>query len=307
MEQEENKAPIQEEPKKGRGVILIISVLIIIVLGVFLYLNHADNQRLASEKKAVEEELDITYLKLDSMSQNLVLKIKEVEELGQSVEELQELKEQLEEEKKKIRRSKDVQIGQLRERVEGYTELLLKKDEEIAQLKAVNDQLLEENTTLKTEKNELSSSISNLNEERQKLQEKVTLASRLKAEKISITGINNRGKEKTGTLRKRWLDRLNVEFTLAKNDVAPIGGKDIILRVVDQNDQVLFDVSSGSGTFQIDNKETFYTAKKEILFDNSGQQLEFEYDKGSEYAVGNYTVELYADDYIIGKSTFEVR
>jgi cell division protein ZapB len=57
----------------------------------------------------------------------------------------------------------------------------------------------------------------------------------------------------------------------------------------------------------IEGKEMFYTAKQEILFDNTQQMLSFLYDRGQEYEEGIYKVELYADDYLIGTGTFTIK
>ena len=57
----------------------------------------------------------------------------------------------------------------------------------------------------------------------------------------------------------------------------------------------------------LDGKETFYTAKKDVLFDNSQQQLSFTYDKGSEYDKGVYTMEAFTDGYSMGAKTFTVK
>ncbi|HYC85583.1 MAG TPA: chromosome segregation protein SMC, partial [Chryseosolibacter sp.] len=86
-----------------------------------------------------------------------------------------------------------------------------------------------------------------------------------------------------------------------------IEGKKIMIRIIDENNQVIFDVARGSGTFIYNGKEEFYTAAQEILFDNTHQKLTFTYDKGSEYATGTYTLEIYTDDYLMGKGEFVVK
>jgi cell division protein ZapB len=308
MEENEKKGVETPKQDKTRVILLVISVVLLLVVGTFLYLSNQESQRLQAENEATELELEKTYLTLDSMSQNLVLKIQEVESLGQSVKELEDIKQQLEEDKKRIRRAKDIEIKELRDKVEGYTELLKAKDVEIEQLRSANEALLTENTTLKTEKEELSESIQSLNQERRKLAQKVAQASRLKAENVTFTSINSRGREKEGTtLRSRQITDLKVAFNLAKNEVAPIGGKEILIRILDQTGNVIFDVAKGSGSFIVDGKEVFYTSKKDILFDNTGQKLSFTYTKGSEWAVGNYTLEIYADKLNIGSANFVVR
>ena len=80
-----------------------------------------------------------------------------------------------------------------------------------------------------------------------------------------------------------------------------------MIRIIDENGQVLFDVTRGSGTFIYNGKEEFYTAAQEVLFDNTRQKLAFIYEKGSEYAEGAYTLEIYTDDYMIGRGEFVVR
>ena len=135
----------------------------------------------------------------------------------------------------------------------------------------------------------------------------MAIASQLKAENIRVTALNDRGRERNSPFRAKQIEQLKIEFNLAENNVAPIEGKKIMTRIIDENGQVIFDVARGSGTFIFNGKEEFYTAAQEILFDNTRQRLTYLYDKGSEYASGEYTLEIYTDDYLIGKSTFEVR
>ena len=80
-----------------------------------------------------------------------------------------------------------------------------------------------------------------------------------------------------------------------------------MIRVVDPNGQIIFDVAKGSGTFMLDGREEFYTAVQTIVFDNSKQKLSFIYDKGSEYSTGQYTIEALTDGYKMGSGTFMVR
>ena len=98
-----------------------------------------------------------------------------------------------------------------------------------------------------------------------------------------------------------------MEFNIAENKVAPIEGKKILVRIIDENGQPIFDTTKGSGTFMLGNKEEFYTSAQEILFDNTGQKLVFVYDKGSDYTAGTYLVEIYTDGYLMGSTQFAVK
>ena len=80
-----------------------------------------------------------------------------------------------------------------------------------------------------------------------------------------------------------------------------------MIRVIDENGQVIFDVARGSGTFILNGKEEFFTSSQEILFDNTRQKLTYVYEKGSDYPSGNYRVEIYSEGYLMGSSQFTVK
>lgn len=297
----------QEVKKEGTGkkMMYIVIVLAVLLVGAVAYLLVRENYI-----KKRNAELMVAYTRLDSISTQLDEKIREIEELGGNIEELTLVRDSLIRDKEELMQSKvrsDKQLRRLRSRVEGYKELLIIKDAEIAKLKKVNEELVSENTELKTEKNVLTQNLQKAKQTQEKLSKKVAIASRLVAENIEVVALNSRGKEKKGEFRARQIEKLKVTFNIAKNDVAPVEGKDIFMRIIDANDNVLFDVARGSGTFVLDGKETFYTAKQEILFDNTEQQVTFIYDKGSEYLPGLYVMEIYTDGYLMGKKSFKVK
>ncbi|MFZ2906469.1 MAG: chromosome segregation protein SMC [Cyclobacteriaceae bacterium] len=298
-----------EQPKKSNKSTIIIALLSIVIIIQFvkIYLDTKEEQVLRAEKTTTEEELASTMQRLNEIRTELDSKIVEIQKLGGDISELQKAKQEIESELKRTRRANGQVIKELKDRVEGYEELLKVKDEEIEKLKSVNKELLSENVNLKTEKNQLGDSISRLSQSKQELATKVVIASQLKAENVRIVAMNERGKERESPFKSRQVGKLKIDFNLAENNVAPIEGKKIMIRIIDENSQVLFDVSRGSGTFLYNGKEEFYTASQEILFDNTRQKLTYLYEKGSDYAAGAYTLEIYCDDYKMGSGKFEVK
>lgn len=297
---------IEEKSKSNNTKILIVLFILVIAgaIGVKFYLDSAE------ENEKLKADLQETYSELDSISSQLDNRIAEIELLGGDISELQLIRKNLEEEKEELKKSNNWaanQIKRYKDKVSGYEELLNLQDEKIKKLEAINDQLLTENTDLKSEKNVLSDSIVELRNRRSELADKVALASQLKAENIRIFGLNEKGKEREDEFRSRQIEKLKVTFNLAENKVAQPQGKNIILRVIDPKGNALFDIATGSGSFMVDGKEMFYTAQQEILFDNTQQKLAFIYDRGQEYEEGVYEVELFADNYMIGKGNFTVK
>jgi cell division protein ZapB len=298
-----------EAPKRSNKNAIIIALLsiVIVVQGIKIFLDSREKQEIKTDLTSTEQELATTMQKMRDISTELDQKIAEVKKLGGDVSDLQRAKTEVQAELNRSRRATGQEIKALKDKVFGYETLLKNKDEEIEKLKSVNKELLTENTTLKTEKNELGDSINKLSQTKDELDKKVAIASQLKVENFKIVALNERGKERESPFRARQLDKLKVEFNIADNSVAPVEGKKIMIRVIDQNGQVLFDVARGSGTFLLSGKEEFYTASQEILFDNTRQKLSFIYEKGSEYPEGTYNLEVYTDDYLMGSGQFVVK
>ena len=298
-----------QTPRKSNRNAIIIALLsvVIVVQAIKIYLDSKEKQTINTDLTSTKQELATTEQRLREISSELDQRIAEITKLGGNVTDLEKAKADIEAELNRSRRATGQEIKALKDKVEGYEMLLKNKDEEIEKLKHVNKELLTENTTLKTQKNELGDSINRLSQSKDELATKVEIASQLKVENFRIVALNDRGKERTSPFKSRQVEQLKVEFNIAENNVAPIEGKKIMIRVIDENNQVLFDVARGSGTFLINGKEEFYTAAQEILFDNTKQKLSFLYDKGSEYAEGTYNLEVYTDDYMMGSGQFVVK
>lgn len=302
--------PSPVEPKKANNKIAIVIALlsiIIIIQSIKIYLDYQDKVEVNEQLATTEEDLASTMQRLNEIQTELNQKIIEMEKLGGDISELQKAKAEVDAELRRGRVRFNRDIKELKDRVEGYEQLLRLKDEELDKLKSLNKELYSENRNLKTTQNQLSDSINKLSANTSELETKVAIASQLKAENIAVVSVNSRGKERTSPFRYKQLETLKVEFNIAENKVAPIEGKKFMIKVTDENGQVIFDVAKGSGTFMLNGKEEFYTVAQELLFDNTRQKLIFLYEKGSEYASGSYTVDIYTDGYRMGQSEFKVK
>ena len=300
------------EKRGDKRALLWLAILILGVLNVVLiYLNFREKnekEAVQTQRQELQTNFDATTQKLDSISNELDLRITEVKRLGGDVESLMKVKEQLEADKVSIRGANRRSAAEYDEKIRTYETLLVERDKEIAKLKGLNEQLYTENTTLKTEKNQLNDSISNIQQEKVKLSEQVAIASVLSVENLAINALNDRGKERDGgEYKARQVDKIKILFNLGENSVAPVGGKEIMMRLTEPDGATLYDTGLGGGTFTVDGQETYYTAKQDILFDNSRQQIVFTYSKGTPYKQGKHTVDLYADGYRIGNGSFVVK
>jgi len=299
----------QSSTSSGNKLLPVFIGLTVVLAGVLIYFLMQNND-LKEEVNDTQMELNNAVLQLDSIGSELDKKILEIQRLGGNIDTLLIVKAELEQEKRKLLTSNQANrntIAALKDKVDGYQELLLLKDAEIVQLKKQNEILYTENTTLKTEKNQLQDTISSIKQTKDKLSEQVAIASQLKVTGLQIFALNETGKERDTEFRNRHITNLRIEFTVDENKVAPIEGKALLIRVIGPDNQVLFDVTRGSGSFNFEGREMFYTVKKEILYDRNKQKVSVLYNKGSEYALGKHTVEVYTDSYRMGVGSFVVK
>jgi predicted nuclease with TOPRIM domain len=268
------------------------------------------------------KELLLTNTKLDSISAELDKKIAEITSLGGKVADLEALKAQLEKDKKNLVNSKSVSIRDFESKIMGYEAALSAKDVEIAKLREENAQLTTEVKTLGSENSNLKTDVSTLKTDKQaladsvyattvknkELAEKVTLAAALKAMNVSVNAINSRGKEREGgEYKAKRVEKVKISFKLSENPLTKRENKVIYMRMLDPQGNCISDMATGSGAFNYGGKEMIYTAKQSVTYDNSGQNVDFIYSRGSNYSKGKYNIELYSEGFSIGRGIFEVK
>lgn len=304
----ENKSP--EKKDQGKNIIIIVLVLLVIISGIKLYTDYVDRTKKTEEILLLSTENNDLNKRLDSVTYQLDLRIQEIEKLGGDVKSLEEVRDQLIAERNTSRQRSSSEITALNEKIKSYNGMIVEKDQEILELRAMNQQLFTENQDLKTTQAEIEEEVAQLNIQKEDLQAKVNVASLLKAENIEIAAVNSRGKERVETtkdFKNRQIERIKVSFNLADNKVAEKGPRNIYVQVLAPSEQPIFDVAKGSGTFMMDGAEQFYTVKQDLIFDNTEQELTFFYEKGSDYASGTHQVKIFVDNYEVGSKTFTVK
>lgn len=300
------------EPKKdqGKNIIIIVLVLLVIISGIKLYTDYVDRTKKTEEILLLSTENNELNQRLDSVAYQLNLRIQEIEKLGGDIESLEQVRDQLIAERNSAKQRSASEIAALNQKINSYSGLIEQKDQEILELRAMNQQLYAENQDLKSTQAQIEEEVAQLNLQKEDLQEKVNVASMLKAENIEISAINSRGKERVETtkdFRNRQIERIKVSFNLADNKVAEKGPRNVYVQILAPSSQPIFDVAKGSGTFMVDGAELFYTVKQDIIFDNSGETLTFFYEKGSDYISGDHEVRIFIDNYQVGTQSFSVK
>ncbi|MDU0371169.1 hypothetical protein ACFPAF_12240 [Hymenobacter endophyticus] len=308
------------EPKNNNRVLLIVALILVLlgINGVLFYMNQQkskQNEQLQADVVTKDAKLEEQIKQYETLKADYERQSQEVQGMGLANDSLEAKLSQINADLLKLRsfRAGSFSIAEqqrFKQRAANFETQLRKKDEEIAQLKADNEALYTETTTLKERQNKLTDTISTVVRSNQELSEKVAVASRLQAENIRVGVVNSREKEKAdddNEFKAKRVEKIKITFNLGRNDVSPKETKQIMMRLIEPDGAALYNLSTGGGTFMIDGAEAFYTAKQDIVFDNTRQPVQFLYAKGAAYKTGLHTVELYEGGVMIGKTTFTLK
>ncbi len=297
-----------QKSEQGKNLILVVLVLLVLISGTKLYLDHLEKNKQTEEITGLTAENKELSTRLDSVETQLEIRIQELEKLGANVTELRFLQDQLIQEKKSNTQRSAREIASLNQRIKDLSTLLVQKDKEINELQARYQALNTENEALKSNQTEMQKEVATINQQKQELATKVAEASKLKLTAIRISGINARGKELAAgkAFKTKQLKGVQVVVKLAENTVAEKGSRTAYLQIIGPNKLPIFDLAKGSGTFNWTGEEEFYTSKQEFWFDTNEQTLVFFYEKGSPFLAGNYEIKLYVDKHSLGNSSFVV-
>ena len=309
------------QPRQNNSRVLLWVALVLVLLGingVLFYLNQqkgTENETLTTEVKAKDTKLQEQIKEYEVLKTDFERQSKELQALGLSNDSLETRIAGINSDLLKLRSFKAgsfslVQQNLFKQRAVNLEGQLRKKDDDITQLKKDNETLYTETTTLKEKQNKLTDTISTLAKTNQALSEKVGIASRLQANNVRVAIITAKNKEQEDDkeeFKAKRVDKLKVTYNLARNDVSPKETKSIYLRILEPDGAALYNLSTGGGTFTVDGQESFYTQKQDVVFDNTGQALQFTYAKGAEYKKGAHTVELYEGGALMGKTTFTLK
>lgn len=298
---------------------LVVMGLLLAVLGYLYFQEKQKNEQKDQALSVKTRELVNTTTKLDSISTQLDAKIAEIKMLGGNVEELMRAKADLESDKRSLQSQANFSAKNYEQKIRNYEQLLAQKDAEIKKLKEENEVLVtqnqslnQENSTLKTDlqstKKAFDDSVATYSAKTKELSEKVTIGAALKAENIVVNAISAKGKELDGgEYKARRVDRIKISFKLATNPLTKKENKDIYLRLLGPDGAVISDMATGSGAFMYNGRETIYTAKQKVFFSNTNQLVEFIYSRGTAYAKGRYTVQLFCENFPAGETSFDIK
>jgi hypothetical protein len=247
--------------KRLERLVYLMTVLVFLLAGL-LYIEKYQPGFWALEQQQ-EDFVEDAQARLDSVSQQLQVRMVQIKRLGGRVNELEKARLQIEGDQKELAEHPEMGQAAFQKKLAYYLRLLGLKDQEIKKLRRENVVLIARNDSLSREAKLLQDGLSNVQKalrdssatfgiekkelsersrvlevRNQELTEKVTVAAALRAEGVNVYAISSRGKE-TGVQKAKRIDKIRVIFHLQNNPLATREIKTIYLRIIEPTGNTL--------------------------------------------------------------------
>lgn len=289
-----------KEINKMSLLIMAVVILLLLIAGAAYYIFHQKQQMeeieqtYSLDKEMMLDDLNDISIQYEGqkfkVSNDSLLYLLDTEK-----EKIQRLQEEL----RTVKATNTQEITRLKKELQTLRAIMRNYIVQIDSLNKANEQLTVEKNEAVKKYQQASSTATTLKKEKEKLTERVTLASRLDATGINVTPVNSRGKLMK-SIKK--MEQFVVDFRIAKNITAPVGEKIVYVRIMKPDDDVL--VKSRGDVFAFEGKEINYSMKKMVEYDGEELPVTMYWNIEEFLSPGTYRVDIFIDGNQIGRKTF---
>lgn len=288
--------PIEQPKKKSAPIAMIFTTVILAAALIFLVVMYFDQKNkmvdmetvLTQEKDSLQNELRLMVHGYDTLKTDNDTLMANLQREKKRIVQLLEINASNVQLIKKYR----AEIGTMRDIMKGYIV-------QIDSLNTVNQQLVAENIGIKQQITEVQTTNVELEKAKEELTSKVVVASVIQAKDINAVTLNQKRKE---TTRINNIDKLRICFTLRENPIATAGEKEVFMRVIRPDSLVI--TTSPDNLFDYNGNKLVYSASRLVDYMNQDIEMCIFLDNTGDFIIGTYSVELYLENNIIGRTTF---
>jgi len=296
MTESNNSKPLEKFSKKLKpsNMIAITGVLVILLL-LLVFMYFSQNNKMVEMERVLTEEKDSLTNELRSMIQAYDTLKTNNDTLQAGLNRERERIVQL----LSINASNAQLIKRYKSEISTMREIMKSYIVQIDSLNTRNKMLVAENTEIKQQMKQVRNANTELSKVKEALTDKVEIASVIQAKDVIAVPLNKKRKE---TTRISLLDKIRVCFTLRENPIAKAGEKEVFMRLIRPDSLVI--TTSPDNLFEYKRSKIIYSANRVVDYINQDIEICIYMDNTGDFIVGTYSVELYLEDNIIGRTTF---
>ena len=293
--------PNQNSKNRRNNIIVIALSIVLVVMIVLFFMQRREHgfimSNMRAEKDSIQSELthlvagyDLLKTENDTINEQLVYAQAKVRDLLIEVEQ--------------TKRVSYEKINDYQKQVTTLRGIMRDFVVQIDSLNKRNEQLMAENTQVKEHYKQSEIKNEQLSQEKENLQKNLQRAAQLEVRELIAEGLNSRSKE---TRFAKKAEMIRISFVLSANITAKRGPKNIYVRIM-RPDQLLM-TKSPTNLFQFEDLKIPFSAMREVNYEGNDLPVNIFWDnKGeSEFMIGNYTIDLFADGNNIGTTKVEFK
>jgi DNA gyrase/topoisomerase IV subunit A len=288
----------------SKKIFWIVCGAFVVILGVLVYFYASQRSELTElveqmtiEKEELQEEYEDLAIQFDGY-QNLDIRNDSLQDLlSREQQRVQDLLEEL----RQTKASNARRISELKKELATVRTVMKDYVRQIDSLNATNARLTAENQQFKVENQQVRTRNEELAQANTVLTETVTRAAMMEVTACTFSMLNKNDKK---TRMVSHLSKLQFDFTIAKNITCTPGLKDLYVRVMDPQGNLLGETEEQ--LFSFESGEIPYSLKQEIEY--TGEAYEGSCYQAIDKAVnGFYTIDFFCEGNLIGSFPFQVK
>ena len=283
---------------------IIILLVVAVAIGIYFFVDSRRTksemsemiEQMTFEKEQLEDEYEELAIQFDGYGKNI-----HNDSLAQLLNKEQQRVQDLLEELRITKATNAKRIAELKKELATVRAVLVEYVHQIDSLNATNKRLTAENKQVREQYEQVSEKANQLEQETNRLSEVVSRASMLEIKDFNVLTLDHRGK-KTGRLSK--IQKLQFNFTIAKNITTQAGVKTIYLRLLRPDGEAMY--KNENNLFPYENVQLQYSVKKDIEYGGEEISEVLYWNVEEILQVGTYNADFFIDGNLCGSFPFSI-
>lgn len=290
-----------------KKVIIPVLIILLAAVGVLAYLFFTQKQEMTEmveqmefEKSELEDEYEDLAMQFDGYRTPDIHNDSLAQLLNQEQQRVRDLLEEL-----RITKATNARrIAELKKELATVRQVMVSYVHQIDSLNQTNKRLTAENKQVREQYAVVQQQAEQLQQQNTDLTEKVTRASMLEITAFNVTPLNKRDR-KTSNLNH--MQKIQFDFTIGKNVTCERGIKQVYMRIVRPDGELITLPEPESRLFDFENAQIEYSLTKEFEYGGEAMDETLYWTVGEILYKGTYNADFFIDGALIASFPFELK
>ena len=291
----------------NKKIVIPLLIILLAAIGALAYLYFAQKQEMTEmveqmefEKSELEDEYEDLAMQFDGYRTPDISNDSLTQLLSQEQQRVRDLLEEL-----RITKATNARrIAELKKELSTVREVMVSYVHQIDSLNQTNKRLTAENRQVREQYAVVQQQAEQLQQQNTDLSEKVTRASMLEITAFHITPLNKRDR-KTNNINQ--MQKIQFDYTIGKNVTCERGMKQIYMRIVRPDGELITLPDPQNRMFAFENSEIEYSLTKEFEYGGEAMDDVLYWTVGEILYKGTYNADFFIDGALIASYPFELK